>query len=61
MVTKKRKNMKGRPRGGASVPCPKCGKDSHVIITRRTDGEVTRTRECHGRHAHSFRTIEQAV
>lgn len=46
VVLKKKKNMKGRPRGGASVTCPECGGDSHVIITRRVGTGVVRTRAC---------------
>ncbi len=35
-----------RPRGGASVPCPKCGGPSRAIETRRKKGKVVRNREC---------------
>lgn len=59
IVVKPKKNMKGRPRGGASVPCPSCGKDSHVIITRRSGDEVSRRRICVGRGKHLFDTLEQ--
>ncbi len=42
------KKSKKRPRGGASVPCPKCGGPSRAIDTRRhkTTGKVLRNREC---------------
>ncbi len=56
---KKKKNMKGRKRGGASVPCPQCGEDTRVIITRRVDGKVNRKRTC--RHDHEFNTVERAI
>jgi hypothetical protein len=55
---KKKKNMKGRPRGGASMPCPECGGDSHVIITNRVLGTVMRARACL-QHDHRFKTVEQ--
>jgi hypothetical protein len=60
-VVKKKKNMKGRKRGGASVPCPidRCRKDSRVVLTRRVDGEVVRNRVCKGNHA--FTTVESWV
>jgi len=57
---KKKKNMKGRPRGGASVPCPRCGKDSRVVITRRDGPDVLRRRQCKGAHEHLFDTTESA-
>jgi hypothetical protein len=57
-VVKPIKKMKGRPRGGASVPCPRCGKDSQVIITRRDGDEVNRRRVCKGRAEHLFDTVE---
>lgn len=55
-TAKKKKNMKGRKRGGASVPCPRCHKDSRVIITRRVSDEVLRNRVCKSNHA--FTTVE---
>jgi hypothetical protein len=59
MVRRKpKKNMKGRKRGGASVPCPECEADSHVIITRREGGVVIRKRACLGRTSHEFTTTE---
>jgi hypothetical protein len=58
-VVAKKKNMKGRPRGGASVPCPRCGKDSRVLLTRRDDREVLRRRMCLGNAEHLFDTTEQ--
>lgn len=49
MTPKRRKKMKKRARGGASHPCPKCGKPSHVMVTRRSgEGRVVRTRICLG-------------
>jgi len=50
--------VKKRKRGGASVPCPRCGKDTQVIITRRlVEGEaVKRIRECS--RGHKFVTLE---
>lgn len=53
------KNMKGRPRGGASVPCPQCRADSRVLVTRRIDGEVTRNRTC--TRGHAFLTTERVA
>lgn len=58
-VVKKKKNMKGRKRGGASVPCPRCHKNSTVVITRRIGEEVHRNRTCVG--GHTFPTVEQAT
>lgn len=58
---KLKKNMKGRPRGGASVPCPTCASDSHVELTRRDGDTVMRTRKCLGRGKHLFRTAESAA
>jgi len=55
---KRKKNMRGRPRGGASVLCPQCGKDSRVIITRRDGRDVVRRRVCKGRAEHLFETTE---
>lgn len=58
---KKIKAMKGRPRGGASIPCPECEADSHVIITRREGSVVVRKRECKGRTPHVFETREETL
>lgn len=58
-TAKKKKNMKGRKRGGASVPCPRCHKDSRVVLTRRVDGEVARNRTCTANHA--FTTLEKVT
>ncbi len=55
------KNMKGRPRGGASVPCPRCGADSQVLLTRRDGNEVSRRRQCKGPAHHLFDTDEKPV
>ena len=38
--------VKKRERGGASYPCPECGKVTHVVITRRREGKVFRHRKC---------------
>jgi hypothetical protein len=74
MVARKRKpkkNMKGRPRGGATVPCPHrtrkrdggytdpCGADSEVVITRRDGAGVRRRRQCLGDGRHLFDTREE--
>lgn len=55
MVSTKKK----RPRGGASVPCPKCGGPSRVVDTRRSDkiGSVQRKRLCIPK-GHSFESEE---
>jgi transcriptional regulator NrdR family protein len=46
-VAKKTKpSTKERPRGGASVPCPRCGAATQVLTTRRVEGVVTRRRQC---------------
>ena len=50
-----------RPRGGASVPCPVCAKDSEVVITRRMGQEVSRRRKCKGKPSHEFYSIEAVV
>jgi hypothetical protein len=55
---KPKKNMKGRPRGGASVPCPACGKNSRVVITRRVYDTVERRRMCIAKRPHEFLTTE---
>ena len=52
--------MKGRKRGGASVPCPTCGADSRVVLTRRTDHKVRRNRAC-VEHGHEFSTMERVA
>ena len=49
----------GRPRGGASVPCPRCGKPSRVSDTRRAGHLVHRQRVCSG--GHRFDTSERCV
>lgn len=56
---KPKKNMKGRLRGGASVPCPECGANSRVIITRRDVDAVSRRRVCLGSGHHEFFTTER--
>lgn len=60
-VVKKKKNMKGRKRGGASVPCPDCQSNSNVVITRRVEDEVIRNRICTGRTKHTFTTVEHVA
>lgn len=55
------KKMKGRKRGGASVPCPTCSKNSRVIITRRDGDSVVRTRKCLGSAGHVFSTTESVT
>jgi len=41
------KKKRARVRGGASHICPKCGYDTHVLVTRRLEsGAVKRMREC---------------
>jgi len=50
----RRNKKQTRPRGGASHPCPACGGDSRVLLTRRLPvdtsgtppGSVSRKREC---------------
>lgn len=37
-------------RGGASVPCAKCGKPTRVLRTTRVEGAVHRDRSCPYRH-----------
>jgi len=59
VVAKPKKNMKGRKRGGASVPCPSCHADSQVVLTRRENQAVARNRICVGRAQHAFLTIER--
>jgi transcriptional regulator NrdR family protein len=51
---------KKKKRGGASLPCPTCGKDTHVIVTRRGEGKVIRFRGCLKHEAHRFYTCEIA-
>ena len=58
VARKKKKNMKGRKRGGASVPCPECDSNSRVTLTRREGLKVIRHRLC-SRHDHSFSTVEK--
>lgn len=55
---KQKKRMKGRPRGGATVPCPACEKDSRVLLTRRDGNTVIRRRQCLGPGHHLFDTTE---
>ena len=41
------KRKKKRVRGGASYPCIKCHRPSHVKVTRKTGpATITRHREC---------------
>lgn len=58
-MKKPKKKMKGRKRGGASHPCPKCGSDSEVIITKRDGSAVLRKRQCLRRPSHKYATMEQ--
>lgn len=58
VARKPKKNMLGRPRGGATVPCPTCQSDSEVIITRRDGPDVIRRRQCKGAGEHLFDTTE---
>lgn len=51
---------KKKPRGGASVPCPKCKAPTRVLETRRTGSLVTRNRACK-KCSHEFVTEEQAT
>lgn len=46
-----KKKKQTRPRGGASYPCPECGRASSVLTTRRLSadtppGSVQRRRQC---------------
>ena len=48
-----------RPRGGASIPCPRCKSPTRVLQTRRnTDKSVWRERNC-PTCKHVFDTREQ--
>lgn len=48
-----------RPRGGASILCPRCASPSHVTETRRMGrSTVGRLRRCLGRVPHVFFTEE---
>lgn len=44
----KQRDVKGKPRGGASHACPRCGARTRVVDTRRQEGGegVRRTRRC---------------
>ena len=55
------KKAKKRPRGGASVPCPRCGGPSAVSETRRLDEKrsVHRKRRCRD-CSHTFESEEVA-
>lgn len=46
--TRPKKRMSGRPRGGASLACPRCGVPSRVTLTRRDpeSGLIRRWRYC---------------
>lgn len=48
-----------RRRGGASAPCPECGADSKVVLTRRVGARVVRQRRCAA--GHRFKTREGSV
>ena len=54
-----RKIKAKRTRGGASVPCSKCGEPTRVLETRRTGDFVTRLRVCTGNTGHQFVTTEK--
>lgn len=51
-----------RPRGGASVPCPSCGRPTSVLDTRwkSSAAAVTRLRRCPSCGA-EFQTRERVV
>jgi hypothetical protein len=57
-VRKPKKRMAGRPRGGATLQCPKCGNVSGVTLTRRVEGLVYRQRVCK-KCKHEFNSVEQ--
>lgn len=47
----KRKKSQARPRGGASLLCPKCKKVTRTRDTRRMpDGAIRRERVCSKKH-----------
>ena len=51
-----------RKRGGASVPCPKCGKPTHVRWTKLIEDTVIRERECLAKKCRTrFVTKEESV
>lgn len=50
--------MTTRERGGASMPCTRCGQPTSVMSTRLTGYVVTRDRECTG-CTHRFKTEER--
>ena len=56
-----RKVKKKRLRGGASVPCVRCGEPTRVLETRRTEEGVTRLRVCTGNTSHQFVTTERVT
>lgn len=65
-VKSPKKKKYTRPRGGASCPCPKCGKSSRVVRTslgaRLRTGprdHVLRERRCIGTAHHRFHTEER--
>lgn len=53
----RRRDSRGRTRGGASVPCPArgCGRDTRVVRTTRSEGGVCRERRCPRGHRHHTR------
>jgi len=54
--------MEGRPRGGASLPCPECAGNTEVIITRRKEDKVLRQRRCLKRRCGAkFQSVEQVL
>lgn len=57
----RRKQKATRPRGGASVPCPKCAGNTSVVVTNRDENsKVVRLRKCL-RCSETFRTLEAPV
>lgn len=58
-MTKLKKKMAGRPRGGATLPCPVCASRTGVRQTRRNgSGLIERERWCKF-CGHSFYSIER--
>jgi len=52
-------NKTKRPRGGASIPCPRCKGPTRVLQTRRNiDKSVWRERNC-PKCEHVFDTLER--
>jgi hypothetical protein len=59
VARKPRRDSRGKPRGGAALPCPMCGGPTRVLRTTRSGGSTIRERQCGSRRCgHRIGTME---